>query len=415
MIAGKHNILLVNRFYWPDFSATAQMLTDLATGLAEDYSVTVVTSRALYNDQTARLEPREEHNGVEVLRLNATRRGRANLWGRSLDYVSFHLRVFAYLLRHTCKGDLVVLKTDPPLLSLMNTFAVRIRGGKVVNWLQDVFPEIAIELGAFPRSALISRPVKWWRNRTLRAAEANVAISESMQALLAGQGFSNSRVIPNWADGDLIRPLAHAENPLRAEWNPESKFLVGYAGNFGRAHSFDELLEAMFELKERPEIHFILIGEGAARDGLLEAVERRNLDNVSFRPYQPQRVLRQSLGAIDLHLVTLKEGMEGLVMPSKIYGVLAAGRPIAFVGDAGGEIAELVDGHDLGFTVGHGDGAELAERIQALFDEPARLHQMGENARRLFEDRYSKPAAMQRWKNLLAEIEGRGVDQRNHR
>ncbi len=404
----RNQIILINRFYWPDFSATSQMLTDLATSLAAEYSVRVVTSRALYNDPVAKLERREEQKGVEILRLNTTRRGRANLSGRALDYVSFYIRVFVYLLRYTRKGDLVVLKTDPPLLSLMNTFAVRIRGGRVVNWLQDIFPEIAIELGAFPRSRLVTGPLKWWRNRTLRAAEVNIVISHSMRALLAGQGVANSHVIPNWADGELIGPLADADSPLRAEWDPGSKFLVGYSGNFGRAHSFDELLEAITLLKECPEFHFVLIGEGAALDKLLEAVERRGLDNVSFEPYQPHDMLRQSLGAIDLHLVTLKEHMEGLVLPSKIYGVLAAGRPIAFIGDEDGEIAGLVRDNDVGFVVGQGDGAELAEGIQELAGQPERLRRMGENARALFDAEFAKPIAMERWRGVLGDVVARG-------
>lgn len=402
----KQHVILINRFYWPDFSATSQMLTDLATGLADEYAVTVVTSRALYNDPLAKLERCEEHAGVEVLRLNTTRMGRSSLWGRALDYISFYIRVFWYLIRSTRKGDLVVLKTDPPLLSLLNTAAVRFRGGRVINWLQDIFPEIAIELGAFPRSRLFSAPLIGWRNRTLRAAKTNVAISRHMQEMLARQDVSNTRCIPNWADGELIQPLAHADNPLHLEWNPQNKFLVGYSGNFGRAHSFDELLQAIMLLNSRPEIHFVLIGEGAALDDLLEAVERKNLHNVSFEPYQPHDTLRKSLGAIDLHLVTLKEGMEGLVLPSKIYGVLAAGRPMAFIGDADGEIAELIHEKEVGFAINHGEGAYLAEQIQALANDPERMRRMGANARRLFDQEYSKIRAMERWKKLMADVIG---------
>lgn len=380
------------------------MLTDLSTGLASDHSITVVTSRKLYNDPLAKLERRDEREGVEILRLNTTRMGRDTLWRRAIDYVSFYLRVLLFLLRYIRKDDLVVLKTDPPMLSLMNTAAVRSKGGRVVNWLQDLFPEVAIELGAFPRSRIFSDPLVWWRNRTLRAAETNVVISSKMQEFLAGQGVTNTCCIPNWADGELIQPLSHADNPLHTEWNPGKKFLVGYLGNFGRAHGFDELIQAMMLLKDRPEIHFVLIGEGAALDRLLEAVERKHLHNVTFQPYQPHDTLRQSLGAIDLHLVSLKEGMEGLVLPSTIYGVLAAGRPIAFIGDEDGEIAELIHEKKLGFAVGRGAGASLAEQIQQLGKDPERLLQMGLNARRLFDDEYAMPKAIKRWRSLMSEV-----------
>lgn len=397
-------LYFINRFFYPDFSATSQMLTDLSTGLAEEYPITVVTSRKLYNDPLAKLERRDEHKGVEILRLNTTRMGRDTLWRRAIDYASFYMRVFIFLLRHVRKGDLVVLKTDPPLLSLMNTAAVRFKGGRVVNWLQDVFPEIAIELGALPRTRIFSGPLIWWRNRTLRAAEKNVVISRSMQDALAAQGVGNTCLIPNWADGELIQPLSDAENSFRQEWGVEDKFLVGYSGNLGRAHSFDAVVEAMMLLKVRPEIHFVLIGEGAALEKLAESVERKNLQNVSFRPYQPHDTLCKSLGAIDLHLVTLKEAMEGLVLPSKIYGVLAAGRPIAYVGDEDGEIAELIHSHEVGFAVRHGDGAGLAEQIQQLSVNPAQLQQMGLNARGLFDNEYAAPIALKRWRALLGEL-----------
>lgn len=380
------------------------MLTDLATGLAGDYDVRVVTSRALYNDPLAELDRQEEHRGVEIFRLTTTRRGRDSLWGRALDYASFYVRVFVFLLRHVRAGDLVVLKTDPPLLSLLNTGAVRWRGGRVVNWLQDVFPEIAIELGAFPRWRLFSGPLIGWRNRTLRAAVANVAISESMRKSLARLGVDNVEVIPNWADGELIRPIEHGDNPLRAEWNPGGRFLVGYSGNFGRAHSFEELIEAMTLLESRVEIRFALIGEGAGLEAVLEAVERKRLHHVSFFPYQPHDTLRQSLGAMDLHVVTMREGMEGLVLPSKIYGILAAGRPIAFVGDPDGEIAGFIREHDIGFAVGHGEGAELAEQIQALSRDPDRLRRMGKNARLLFDRESAKPIAVERWRDVLRDV-----------
>jgi glycosyltransferase involved in cell wall biosynthesis len=397
-------LYFINRFFYPDISASSQMLTDLTTALASDFPITVVTSRKLYNDPSAKLERCGEIKGVEILRLDTTRMGRDTLWRRAIDYVSFHLRVFLFLLGRVRKGDLVVLKTDPPLLSLLNTTAIRFGGGQVVNWQQDLFPEIAMELGAFPRNRMISRPLLWWRNCTLRMAKTNVTVSQHQREYLAEQGVCNTRYIPNWADGNLIRPMAHADNPLRKQWNPENKFLVGYSGNFGRAHSFDELLEAMMLLETSREIQFLLIGEGVRLDPLKGAIERKHLHHVSFHPYQPHDILRQSLGAIDLHLVTLKENMEGLVLPSKIYGVLAAGRPIAFVGDKDGEIAGLIHESEVGFAVGHGDGAGLAEQIRLLARNPEKLRQMGVNARQLFDDEYAKPRSVRLWRNLMTEL-----------
>jgi glycosyltransferase involved in cell wall biosynthesis len=397
-------ILFVNRFFHPDLSATSQMLTDLAEGLSDDHDITVVTSRSLYNDPLVELPGNGRHKRVRIVRLNSLRLGRERLWGRILDYSGFYVRVVFFLIRHVRKNDVVVLKTDPPLLSLVNSGIVWIKGGFVINWLQDLFPEVAVELGAFPRTHFIRGPLTAWRNRSLRSAGGVVAISEKMKSLLSDNGISNITVIPNWADGELISPLENDENPKRAEWNEAGRFLVGSSGNFGRAHTFDEVLDAIVLLEVRPEIHFVLIGEGAGLREISSAVERLKLENVSLYPYQPYDKLRQSLGAIDLHLVTLKKNMEGLVFPSKIFGVLAAGRPLAFVGDADGEIAELIDRNGIGVTVERGDGAGLAQQITRMSRKPEQLRQMGTRARELFERDYARPIAIRRWKRMLGDI-----------
>ncbi len=399
-------IYFVNRFYHPDFSATSQMLTGLASSLAGNCKVTVVTSRRLYNDPVARLNRKDEYRGVEILRLNTTRLGRARLWRRAFDYLTFYLGVMWWLARYVKPGDVVVLMTDPPLLQLLNTSIIRIKGGKVVNWLQDIFPEIAQRLGLFPRPAWLSRLIIRWRDEALRAVQVNVVISARMKHYLAGRGVNNTQLIPNWSHGELITPLAHADNSLRQAWGLADKFTVGYSGNFGRAHGFTEIIEAMTLLSPHAEIHFLFIGEGAALEQLKSAIEQKRLTNASFKPYQARDALRCSLGAIDLHLVSLKAGMEDLVLPSKLYGVLAAGRPVAFIGEKDGEIAQMVQANEAGFALGYGDGVRLARQIQLLVADPRRAIQMGQNARRLFDREYAMPLAMERWQQLMLEVIG---------
>ena len=386
------------------------MLTDLATGIAEHFRVTVVTSRKLYNDPSAQLTKHDEYQGVNIVRLNTTRLGRTHLWRRVFDYLSFSSHVLVFLLAHIREGDLVVLNTDPPLLSLLNTTAVRLRGGQVVNWIHDVFPEIAVQLGVFPSNRVFSAPLIWWRNRTLRAAKVNVVISRKMQELFVQQGIANTRYIPNWSDGEQIQPMRHADNPMRAEWNPENRFLVGYSGNFGRAHSFDELVEAMVLLKDRKDIGFVLVGEGVALQFVRDAVDRMRLTNVCFKPYQESQSLSSALGAIDLHLVSLKAGMEGLLLPSKLYGAMAAGRPIAFVGDTGGEIAQLVLKHDFGIVTALGDGAGLAQHIRSLAQDGPRREAFQQRARAVFERAFSRCRSADQWLQLLRVLPSDAAD-----
>ena len=380
------------------------MLTDLATGLAGDYCVTVITSRELYNDPVARLKLRDEHLGVDILRLNTTRLGRARLWRRAFDYLTFYLGVIWWLARYVKPGDVVVLMTDPPLLQLLNTSIIRIKGGKVINWLQDLFPEIAQRLGAFPGPGCLARLIASWRDRALRTAQLNVVISARMKEYLAGRGVNNTQLIPNWSNEELITPLAHADNPLRQEWGLTDKFTVGYSGNFGRAHGFAEIIEAMTLLSSHPEIHFLFIGEGAALEQLTADIEKQGLTNASFKPYQPRDALRYSLGVIDLHLVSLQAGMEGLVLPSKLYGVLAAGRPVAFIGDKDGDIAKLVAAEGIGFVIEHGDAAGLAEKIIGVCRDAVLQHRLQVRSRQVFDRSYSRSIGTNSWKQCLSGL-----------
>lgn len=398
-------IYFINRFYYPDMAATSQMLTDLSVGLAGHCDVTVITSRKLHNDPTAQLERQDEHRGVHILRLSTTRLGRAQLWRRAIDYASFYLRVMLFLLMNIRKGNIVVFMTDPPLLSLLNTTVVRLLGGRTVNWLQDIFPEIAMALGAFPSNRLLSRPLKWWRNKTLTAAKTNVVISGQMQKLLASQGVQNVVCIPNWADETAITPTDHAQNPLRKEWNLAEKFIVMYSGNFGRAHTFAEIADAVRQLTSEPHIQFLLVGEGAGLQALKQEFEDKGTGNVVFKPFQSKERLNSSLGAADLHLVTLKQGMEDLLMPSKLYGVLAAGRPVAFVGEQDGELAELVRLEQVGAAFAYGDGNGLASYIKAMASDAKKQEFYQKNARALFAREFTYKAGVRCWQELFAGLE----------
>lgn len=398
-------VIFVNRFYRPDLSATAQILTDLAELLAsESFEVLVVASASLYQDSSVRLPSSETVGGVQVSRIKTTRFGRANLWYRAIDYASFYVGMLWWLVRNISRGDHVMLMTDPPLMSLVATRVIHIKGGKVINWLQDIYPEIAMRLGAFPGPAWLSHIVERWRNRSLRKAVINVALGPSMKRFLAGQQVENVQIIPNWSDDEAVIPLQHADNPLRVDWQLEDRFCVVYSGNFGRVHRFESLVDAADLLRHEEHIRFVLIGEGAALDDIYGDVELRGLKNVRFEPYQARDQLRYSLGAADVHLVSLHHLMEGLVFPSKLYGVLAAGRPLIFLGSEDGDIAELVKKKEIGMVVPPDDGARLADAICKLAGDPEWNAAMGVRARELCDARFSRAHSLLVWKKMLLDI-----------
>lgn len=414
-------LIFLNRFFHPDHSATSQMLSDLAFALADrEHQVAVIAGRQRYDAPAATLPARETVGGVAVYRVWTSRFGRASLIGRTIDYATFYLSAAWRLWRLAEPGDVVIAKTDPPMLSVITLPLCWRRRLKLVNWLQDIFPETAHALGVGGRLARLPfRLMRWLRGRSLKAADANVVLGQRMAQHVASLGVAESRIriLPNWADGANIAPVERAQNALRQEWQLGDAFVVGYSGNLGRAHEVDTLLEAMTILEEQAKarggcgapprpLMWLFIGSGALLDVLKAEVSRRRLGSVRFKPYQPRERLAESLSAADVHLVSLRPELEGLIVPSKFYGVAAAGRPTVFIGDEDGEIARLIAQHKCGQTVAAGDGRALARTVLDLAGNPDLCRWMGQRARQAFDADLDKPLALARWERLLREVAG---------
>lgn len=405
--------IFINRFFYPDHSATSQMLSDLAFGLAKrGISVTVISSRLAYGSGIMNAPSFETIQGVTVRRIWTTRFGRSHLILRSIDYLSFYVAAALSLLRVTGRGDVVIAMTDPPMLSLFAAPITKLRGAFAINWVQDLFPEIAeaLDVGGKPAHRLFAL-LRNLRNVSLRCANRNVAIGEVMAQRLNQANITNVRVISNWADCNTLVPIAHENNHLRTSWDLSERFVVGYSGNLGRAHDITILIEAIETLERaiahqvahRP-VHWLFIGGGHALETLKREVYAHKLKSITFRPYQPREKLSESLSAADVHIVSLKPDLEGLIVPSKFYGIAAAGRTILNIGDRNGEIARLIDRHGCGTTIANGDSAALVAAIIAFANDPHRCSEMGQRARMACEVLYSKTAAIDAWSRLLEDV-----------
>lgn len=386
------------------------MLSDLAFHLASGGTeVHVITSRQRYDDAGAVLPGLEALRGVTIHRVRTSRFGREWLPGRALDYVSFYVASAVALAGLARRGDIVIAKTDPPLLGVPAAIVARMRGARLVNWLQDVFPEIAARMGVRLAQGRAGAALAALRSWSLRAAACNVVLGERMRAELASlPGLASARfqVIHNWADGHAIMPTAGGIEALRAAWGLSGTFVVAYSGNMGRAHEFGTILDAADRLRHRRDIAFLLIGGGHRLAWIRQQAAGRNLGNVRFQPYQPRESLGDSLGLADVHLTCLQPALEGLMVPSKIYGILASGRPTLNVGDPAGEIATLLAEANAGYTIGAGDAAALAQKIEALAEDAGLRATLGANARRAFDARYAAEIPFARWSALLRDASG---------
>jgi len=204
----------------------------------------------------------------------------------------------------------------------------------------------------------------------------------------------------NWAEAAL-HPVPRDANALRRSWKLGDAFVVGYSGNLGRAHELRTVVEAMRALAGDGRVRFVLIGGGAQLDRVQR--ETVGLPNVQFQPYQPRETLSESLSVADVHLVSLQPSLDGLIVPSKFYGVLAVGRPVIYIGSREGDLARLTLDHDLGIVVAPGDSEGLVRAISGLADDPARVAAMGARGRALYEQRFAAPLAFAEWERLLSE------------
>ena len=397
-------VAFLNRYFYPDHSATSQLLSDIAFYLAgRGHEVYIISSRQLYDAPEAQLASFELVRGVRVHRVWTSSFGRTSLLGRFSDYLFFYVSATVKLFFLVDSRTVVVAKTDPPLISVPASLVARWRGACLVNWLQDVFPEAAVGLGVNVLGGRFGVWVQRLRDVSLKSARMNVAIGERMALRIRDCGVDENkiRVIANWVEGDVITPIMPENNPLRVEWGLIGKFVVMYSGNMGRAHEFETILDAVTLLQSDARFIFLFVGGGNQRGPLGSAVLSRGLNNVQFRPYQPRDQLGLSLSVGDVHLISLRPEMEGFILPSKFYGVLAAGRPVVFVGAQDGDLSQQINLADCGMVVEQGDVHGLVDSMLHLANAPSECGRLGSNGRHLFDSKLNQSTSMAAWEAAL--------------
>lgn len=396
-------IIAVNRFYWPSEAATSQLLTDLANRLASDGAdVHVVTGRRVAPGADAALPRREENAGVTIHRVWSSMLGGASIVGRAIDYLTFYLAALWALFRLVRPGDRLLIKTDPPLMSVPAALVAVLRRARMIVWHQDIFPETAEAIGVVRRRGVLSNVARALRNRSLRRAEMNVVICDAMAETLLRQGTrpERIRVIPNWSDASL-RPVAPDANPLRREWALQDKFVVGYSGNLGRVHQVESVAELVRLTHDIDGLVWLFVGGGVGADRIRALQQEIGAASLLTRPAQPREALSNSLSVPDVHLVSLDPTCEGLVMPSKLYGAMAAGRAVLNLGAGDGAVAQVIARHGIGVTIDPSQPERWHDTVAGLAQDRARLAEMGQRARQLFRAHYAPEKCLAEWQYLL--------------
>ena len=373
------SILFINRVYPPDSGATGRVLEHAACGFANaGWDVTVLATAA------SREEVGEEvRKGIRIIRIGILF-SKKNLIARALGYALMIPGLLVQALRLP-RHDVVVTKTDPPMLAVMGPILKGTKGSRLIHWAQDLYPEVAEECGVLPKKGFFAGLLRRLSTCGIRGHDLTIAVGRCMADRLIARGVSEVtiRVVPNAGIEGGIEPVQHGSSAFREAHGIGDEFVIMYSGNMGRAHDFATVIGAARRIQERGEkkILFLFAGEGPEEKMIRRAVSEQSLGNIRFLPPQPAKFLSESLGTGDLHLVTMKEGMEGLVVPSKFYGVMAAARPTLFVGPKDSEVARMIHEHGIGQVIAPGDDAILAEVILRYRADPDLVKSEGNKAR----------------------------------
>lgn len=393
-------VLLLNQFFHPDLAATAQLAADLAEDLvAAGHEVTVVATRGAYLGG-GKLPRAETWHGIQINRVPSTSLGKANVFQQLVDYGAFYCSAFWRLM--TCpRPDVVVVMSSPPLVATIAAAMQTWRGVPFAYWLQDVYPDLAVALGLMRAGSVTHRAFRAADRWLLKHAGAIIVLGEAMREHLAGKGYPQERiaVVPNWADGKSLRPIEPALNRFRRENGLDGKRVVLYSGNMGRAHDIATILEVARSLRAEPDVQFVFIGDGHYRQMVEDAA--RGSPNISLLPYQRREELAESLSAGDVHVVTQKPATLGLMEPSKLYGVLAVGRPVLFIGPAASEVGRTVVRERAGERVDNGDVVGAAAGLRRLLEGRA---PGTPSIRQVFDEHYDRRHRTAQFEAVLCKV-----------
>ncbi len=406
-MAKKPTVWFISEVYYPDEQGTAFYTTGLAEGLAGKFSVKVLCNYPTVTARGVSASRREIRNGVAIERCLSTTFDKNILPLRLINLLVNSSALLIKAFARIRKEDIILAVTSPPSVPFIAKLVCAVRGARCVLRIEDVYPETLVATGMIPQKSIANRFFEFVNRRLYRSVDHIVVLGRDMLALAerkTNDGAGRIHLIRSWADSDVVYPDEIEGNAFLRELGLDSKFVVSCVGNMGRAQAIESMMKAASLLRENQDIHFVFIGSGAKRGWMEKEAANEGLPNITFVNQRPREEQVRFLNACDVSMISLRPGMTGAGVPSRMYNIMAAGKPIIAVTKTTSEVALVVQEERIGWVASPEDPDELVESILDAQSDRKRLEEMGTRARAVAEKKYPRPRIVEQYVSLIERI-----------
>lgn len=411
----KKKMLLYANYFYPEVSATSQILTELCQGLKRWYDVTVICSVPCY---TGKIEEKyktkkyyyEEYDEIKIIRVRVKDFDKKNKKSRILHIISYFINaVFATF--KVGKQDIVYTISQPPVLGgMLGNFGRIITRGKLIYNIQDFNPEQIIAVN-YSKNKWILKLMLLLDKHSCKKSSLVVTVGKDMQETLINR-FKNKKipnniVINNWMNEKEVYPLDKKNKGVasfRKKYDLENKFVIMYSGNLGLYYDLENLIQIIKKFKNEKDIVFVFVGGGTTKDSLVDFCEINKLENVRFIPYQEKRNLIYSLNSADIHLVVNAKGIKGISVPSKVYGCLATNVPIFGILERGSEAWNIIEESNCGILSETGNYKEIEKNLRKVINEKHNFVKKHETGRKYLEEHLTMDKSIEKYRKEIEKI-----------
>lgn len=411
----KKKLLVYAHYFYPDVASTGQILTELTEGMIDTFDITVICVVPSYSGKvekkykTQRIY-KEEYKGMRVIRVRVPEFQKSNKISRVKNLLAYFLNSLIATLKVE-KQDYIFTISQPPILGgILGVLGKWIKGGKLIYNIQDFNPEQTIAVG-YAKNKLLLNTVMNVDKFSCKLSDKVIVVGRDMQETLKKR-FNNKKVptntfINNWINEKEIYPLDQNHPKIVAfkeKYNLQEKFIIMYSGNIGLYYDLENIIKVIGKFKNRQDVIFAFIGDGTVKSKIEEYVTNNHLNNVTFIPYQDKSDLIYSLNSADTHWVVNAKGIKGVSVPSKLYGVMASGKPVLGVLDKGSEGRIIVEECNCGICIEPGDYEDIEDKINYILNNQKEIKDLGVNGRLYLESNLTKDVSINKYKDSILSI-----------